>query len=155
MKYSKIADTDFFKPNQLEDLMQRIHQLQPNTKPQWGTMTVDQMLHHLNLAIGSGLGYYSLADTSNFMSRIVLKYLILNLLQRFPQNAKTASTLKSEASYNFQDEKDKLITILNKAYQTKTNDEWGKHTFFGKMSRTEWGKLIMIHVHHHLQQFNA
>ncbi|MEI6411099.1 MAG: DUF1569 domain-containing protein, partial [Bacteroidota bacterium] len=114
----------------------------------------DQMLHHLNLAIGSGLGYYDLPNTSNFITRSFNKWLILSVLKRFPVGTQTASTLKVTTSFDFATEKKQLTEILGRAFHTKNDAEWTNHTYFGKLTRTEWGKLIVIHCNHHFQQFS-
>ncbi len=155
MEYSKVTSTDFYASVNYQSLLLRLDKIQPNSEKKWGEMTVSQMLHHLNLAIGSGLGYYSLPDNSNLMTRTVNQFLILNALKKFPIGAKTATPLKVETdNFDFETEKKQLKEILIKAYQTKTNEDWGKHTYFGKMTKKAWGKLIMIHCNHHFQQFS-
>jgi hypothetical protein len=34
-------------------------------------------------------------------------------------------------------------------------DDWGPHPMFGKMTLSEWGKLLQIHIDYHLKQFAA
>jgi hypothetical protein len=155
MKYTKVNSTDYFNSSNFQALMARLENIKPNAERKWGTMSVSQMLHHLNLAIGSGLGYYNLPDESNFITRTLNQFLILNVLKKFPMGTETAKSLKvSTDSYDFETEKKLLKEILQKAFQTKNNDEWNKHTYFGKMTRKAWGKLIMIHCNHHFQQFS-
>jgi hypothetical protein len=117
-------------------------------------MSVAQMLQHLNLAIGSGLGYYTLEDKSSFISRGFNKFMILEVLKRFPINTTTPSTLKVTDNFDVDVEKKHLLEILAKAAATKTDADWQRHTYFGKMTRKQWGKLIMIHCNHHFQQFS-
>ncbi|KOY85829.1 hypothetical protein AD998_06410 [bacterium 336/3] len=152
MKYQKIKG-DFYKESDYKKLIERLDNITPNSQRKWGTMTVSQMLHHLNLAIGSGLGYYTLPDNSSFMSRGFNQFLILNVLKKFPTNTKTAKPLKVTENFDFETEKQKLKEILEKAYATKSDNDWGRHTYFGEMTRKAWGKLIMIHCNHHFQQF--
>lgn len=155
MKYKKVTSTDFYTSKNYESLLERLDKIQANSERKWGEMNVSQMLHHLNLAIGSGIGYYNLPDNSNLMTRTANQFLILNVLKKFPMGTKTATPLKVETNnFDFETEKKLLIEILIKAYQTKTNEDWGKHTYFGKMTRKAWGKLIMIHCNHHFQQFS-
>ena len=155
MEYIKVTSTDFYDNINYQSLLTRLDNLMANSERKWGAMTSSQMLHHLNLAIGSGIGYYKLADNSNFMSRTINQFMVLNVLKRFPMGTQTTKPLKVvEENYDFETEKKQLREILTKAYQTKSNSDWGKHTYFGKMSRKAWGKLIMIHCNHHFQQFS-
>jgi Protein of unknown function (DUF1569) len=151
--YPKIKDTNFFNLENYTLLLHRLESLTPNAPRQWGTMNPAQMLRHLNMAIGSGLGYFELANRSNFLSRTLVKYLILNVIRKFIPGTKTPSTLVVNGNYDFEMEKKLLKEILQKAYNTQSDADWKPHTFFGKMKREEWGKLITIHVHHHLVQF--
>jgi Protein of unknown function (DUF1569) len=155
MAYQNVKSTNFYEPANYQSLLNRLDNIQPNSERKWGQMTVAQMLHHLNLAIGSGLGFYDLPDDSNLMSRTVNQFMVLEVLQRFPIGTQTAQPLKVVADdFDFEKEKKELRSILEKAYQTKSNDDWGRHTYFGRMSRKAWGKLIMIHCNHHFQQFS-
>jgi Protein of unknown function (DUF1569) len=155
MKYTKVNSTDYFDSTNFQALMLRLDNIKPNAERKWGKMTVSQMLHHLNLAIGSGLGYYNLPDNSNFITRTVNQFMILNVLKKFPMGTETANPLKViDDNFDFETEKKLLKEILQKGFQTKTNAEWNKHTYFGTMTRKAWGKLIMIHCNHHFQQFS-
>lgn len=154
MKYQKISSTNYFDPASFDSLMKRLENIEPNAERKWGQMTVTQMLHHLNLAIGSGLGYYKLPDESNFVSRNIFPFFALDVLKKFPLELKTVPSLLAISEFDFETEKRQLKEILTKAYTTKTNEEWGKHAFLGKLSRKKWGQLIMIHCNHHFQQFS-
>jgi hypothetical protein len=154
MAYQKAKTLQFYEPAVYQSLVKRLDSLQPNAVRQWGKMDAAQMLHHLNLAIGSGLGYYELPNNSSFMSRTVNKWLILSALKRFPMGTKTAPSLKVESNFDFETEKKQLKEILDKAYRTKTDADWQRHTYFGKLTRAEWGKLMVIHCNHHFQQFS-
>lgn len=154
MKYQKVSSTDFYDSTNYNGLLKRLDNITPNSERIWGEMSASQMLHHLNLAIGSGLGYYTLPDVSTFMSRGFNQFMILNVLKRFPISTQTAKPLKVIESFNFETEKNQLKEILTKAYNTKGDGDCGKHTYFGKMKRKDCGKLIMIHCNHHFQQFS-
>ncbi len=154
IQYQKVSSTDFYDSTNYNGLLKRLNNINPNSERIWGEMSASQMLHHLNLAIGSGLGYYTLPDVSTFMSRGFNQFLILNVLKRFPIGAQTAKPLKVIESFDFEMEKKQLKEILTKAYNSKTDDDWSKHTYFGKMKRKDYGKLIMIHCNHHFQQFS-
>jgi hypothetical protein len=155
MQYQKLNNINFFDDNNFQMLMARLNKIQPNAARIWGKMTVVQMLHHLNLAIGSGLGFYQLPNTSTWVSRTIVKWTVLKILKRLPINIFTAKPLQVAASnLNFEEEKKQLIAVLSKAYSTTSDADWGAHTYFGEMNRKDWGNLIMIHCNHHFQQFS-
>ncbi len=63
-----------FDSTVVAELTARINALTPTTKPQWGKMTVDQMLAHLSVA-------YEVADEDkhhrpNFFMRLVLRTIV-------------------------------------------------------------------------------
>lgn len=114
-------------------------------------MTVDQMLYHLNLAIGSGLGYYTLPDKSTWMTRTIHQWVIFRLLKRFPISVKTPTSLEvTSPNWDFEAEKQQLKDILN---QITSDADWSAHPYFGTMTRETWGRLVVIHCNHHFQQF--
>jgi hypothetical protein len=41
------------------ELKRRVQTLTPDTKPQWGKMSVDQMLHHVNFVLAEALGEHT------------------------------------------------------------------------------------------------
>lgn len=154
MKIQKADSLDFFNENVFRSILKRLEKINSDAARKWGEMDVAQMIHHLNVAVGSGLGYYLLADTGNFMTKSFNKWMILSVLKRFPAGSKTASTLKVTSPYDVDAEKQQLKEILEKAFDTKTNSDWNAHTYFGQLTRKQWGKLIVIHCNHHFQQFS-
>ena len=54
----------FFTEEKRQEYRRRVESVTPHSPRQWGTMEVDQMLHHLNLACGGSLGFYNLPDES-------------------------------------------------------------------------------------------
>lgn len=154
MKVQKADSLDFYDEKVFRSILSRLENLNPDSERQWGKMNVAQMIHHLNVAIGSGLGYYDLPDAGNVMTKSFNKWMILSVLKRFPAGSKTASTLRVESAFDFDNEKQQLKEILEAAFQTKINADWKAHTYFGQLTRTQWGKLIVIHCNHHFRQFS-
>jgi len=52
-------------------------------------------------------------------------------------------------------EKRQLLKILEADWNAITAEQWKPHPMFGRMSPTEWGKLLQIHLDYHLKQFAA
>lgn len=151
---TKMISLDFYKEENYIIFINRLNKLSDNHMPKWGTMNSYQMLHHLNLAIGSGLGFYKLNDTSTILSRTIAKTFILRIKKGFIKNVFTPKNLRVvKNDLDFEVEKTKLKEVLFKARNTTDDSEWDAHTFFGKMTREEWGILISLHLDHHFRQF--
>ncbi|MEP6677627.1 MAG: hypothetical protein ABJA78_20875, partial [Ferruginibacter sp.] len=113
----KIKGKDFFTPTMLQAFTERINLLAPKSQRQWGTMTPDQMLHHLNLATGSALGYFDLPDESYLMSRTISKWILVDFLSEQPKGLQIPLNFKIQPTqhFDFEYEKKLLIEIINKA----------------------------------------
>ena len=152
-----IRGRDFFTPETLSLLTTRINTVSTRSQRQWGTMTPDQMVHHLNLATGSALGYFDLPDESYFLSRTISKWILVDLLSEQPKGLLLPLTFKIAPTEHFdlENEKRLLLEIVTKACSSKTTKDWGPHPLFGRMSDTEWGRLYTVHIDYHLRQFGA
>lgn len=54
-----------------DSIIQRIELLNPDTKAQWGVMTVDQMLAHCNVTYE--MAYENIHPEPNFILKLILK----------------------------------------------------------------------------------
>ncbi len=152
-----IRGKDFFSEKTLQALTKRVNNVATQSQRQWGTMSPDQMVHHLNLATGSPLGYFDLPDESYLMSRTVSKWLLVDLLSEQPKGLQIPLTFKIPPTEHFdlEHEKNLLLEIINKACNSKTTANWGQHPLFGRMSDNEWGRLFTTHIDYHLKQFGV
>ena len=150
-----IKGREFFSQEMLSTLTARVNSVTTRSQRQWGTMTPDQMLHHLNLATGSALGYFDLPDESYLLSRTVSKWLLIDFLSEQPRGLLLPLTFKIQPAehFDFEREKKLLLEIINKACNSKTTSNWGPHPLFGSMSDNEWGRLFTTHIDYHLRQF--
>jgi hypothetical protein len=77
-RMKQVDGNAFFTDEQLHEFRDRILRITPANPRQWGTMTVAQMLHHLNLACGGSLGFYDLPDESYLVSRTVFRWILVD-----------------------------------------------------------------------------
>jgi hypothetical protein len=147
----------FFAEEKLHEFRDRILRTTPANPRQWGTMTVAQMLHHLNLACGGSLGFYDLPDESYFVSRTVFRWILVDWFPEQPVGLRLPKGFKIPhgAEFDFDFEKQQLLKIVDAAWQARSPDDWGPHPMFGKMTLAEWGKLLQIHIDYHRKQFAA
>lgn len=147
----------FFTDSKHEEFRYRVLRITPANARQWGTMNVSQMLHHLNLASGSALGFYKLLDESYFSSRTLFRWILVDWFPEQPVGLGLPKGFKipHSAEFDFDHEKQQLLKIVDAAWHARSPDDWGPHPMFGKMTLAEWGKLLQIHIDYHLKQFAA
>lgn len=152
-----IKGKDFFSQKMLFTLTGRVNSITPQSQKLWGSMKPDQMLHHLNLATGSALGYFDLPDESYLLSRTVFKWLLVDALSKQPKGLQLPLNFKITPTehFDFGYEKKKLLEIIEKACKSKTTINWGPHPYFGFMNDKQWGRLLTVHIDYHLKQFGA
>jgi hypothetical protein len=132
-----------------------VEALRPDTKRVWGTMKPEQMLHHLNLAVGGALGFYELPDESYFLSRTLFRLILVDWFNEQPKGLRLPLDfiINPQEQFDFDYEQKQLVLIILTAGQTRSAEDWDPHPMFGKMSYEEWGKLLIMHIDYHLRQF--
>ncbi|KZE43881.1 DUF1569 domain-containing protein [Rossellomorea marisflavi] len=147
---------DIFNQSHAEEILNRINNLSPNSKPQWGNMDVAKMLAHCS-------SFQDIAMGNTFPSRGLLGRLIGKFVKPIfyndkplPRNMSTIPTILIVDEREFDTEKEKLkqkiINFQNKGTQECANHP---HPFFGKLTSEQWGKGIYKHLDHHLKQFGV
>ncbi|HKP69228.1 MAG TPA: DUF1569 domain-containing protein [Pyrinomonadaceae bacterium] len=138
-------------------LIQRINALTPDSKPVWGSMNVEQMLSHL-VQSNEMPFVSSVPDVSNWMSRNVLRPLVVNVLP-VPKNVKTGPELnqqeKGRVPVGFEADRASAAESINKLGTIAEDHRCLDHPFFGPMSAKEWGLMAHKHMDHHLKQFGV
>lgn len=147
---------DIYQPYAVEQLVERIDTLHPDSQAQWGKMNVAQMLAHcsnaLSMAVSEDKG--SLTFTGVLFGWMAKK--MIQGEQPFKQNLPTAKDFVVVDKRDFAHEKQRLKTIIDILAERGQKGVMNKvHPFFGKMSVQEWSSLIYKHIDHHLRQFGA
>lgn len=139
-----------------EIIISRIQKLSPESKAQWGKMTVDQMLSHCQAPLDFATGTTPMEV--NFLMRFIGKLLKKKVLSgsEFKKNSPTAPSFIRTGSYGFEQTQKELIQKIGifselgeKAIKTT------KHPFFGELNYDEWSKMHTMHLDHHLKQFGV
>jgi hypothetical protein len=159
-RYFRVTQVDgnaFFTEEKFREFQDRILRITPANPRQWGTMTVAQMLHHLNLACGGSLGFYDLPDGSYLVSRTVFRWILVDWHPEQPVGLRLPKGFKipHDAAFGFDFEKEQLLKILDVAWHARSAADWQPRPMFGPMTVKEWGKLLQIHIDYHLRQFAA
>lgn len=138
------------------ELISRVEKLNPIAQHLWGSMTVSQMLAHVQRSMEVPLGRYSAPPS--FMSRVfgpLIKVVALNK-KPFRKNLPTAPSYVIKEDRNFEAERNNVIETLrifsNEGPAAIKNPN---HPLFGKMNAEDWSKLLIKHFDHHLRQFGV
>lgn len=147
---------NIFNPLHLQEILNRIEKLSPDSKSKWGKMDVAQMLAHCS-------AFQDIAMGQSHPARGWLGIFIGNLVKPMfyndkplAQNMSTIPTILIVEEKEFETEKEKLkgkiITFQNNGPEKCTTHP---HPFFGKLTPEQWGKGIYKHLDHHLKQFGV
>ncbi len=140
-----------------EALLSRVESLPEDVQPQWGTLNRGQLIAHFAHTLGYTLGEGpELPFRGNFMSKTVIKYLILNGIKEIPQNIRLPRPKEVPKEQWFQEGPMETLREAVDAYFAA--EASGKlvtriHPFFGPLRPEEWCKLHYRHFVHHLKQF--
>ena len=145
-----------FNTTDNQSLISRIEKLTPESQPNWGKMSVDQMLSHCQAPIDVAFGDLKLK--SNFLFLLLGKMIKGKMLksEHFKKNSPTARDFIRTGQYDFEQTKADLIKKI-KTFATEGSNaiKVHKHPFFGKMTAEEWDNLQWKHLDHHLYQFGV
>lgn len=148
---------NIFEASVTQELVNRINQLTPQTKPLWGKMSSDQMLAHCNVT------YELVFDTKHpkpgafkkFMLKAFVKKIVVNEAP-YPKNSRTAPEFLITTTKNFEPEKKRLIEHIQKTQQLGETHFHNKESHsFGPLTKTEWNNMFYKHLEHHLSQFGV
>lgn len=136
----------------------RLEQLNENSNRQWGVMSVNEMLSHLNDAIRISMGMKSAIDQSNFFTRKIMFPVAVYVMPFWPKGNPTApemmATKEGSAPKDFYTELSFLLKMLDVFAEHEPN-KFHPHPMFGPLTKTQWADLLTKHIHHHLKQFGV
>jgi len=146
-----------FNPDAHQEILDRIEKLNENTSPQWGKMSVDQMLKHCQAPLEVAIGNKQLNSKIGFMKKLLFKAFKPTMYndKLWNQNIPTAKEYVIMQNHDFNTEKEKLKKVINEFSTLKTKTNWPKHPFFGNFNTEQWGKLQYKHLDHHFRQFDV
>ena len=134
--------------------LDRIDALTPSQKPQWGKMTVSQMLAHCQKPLEIALYNKDFGLKSNFLIRTFFKKAMYDD-SSFRKNMPTPKRFKVSEPKDFTTEKAALKELIEAFHQLTPDAHLEPHPVFGKLTTEQWGKMQYKHLNHHLNQFGV
>src|ERR1700754_4968672 len=137
-----------------DELISRINMLNDESKAQWGSMNIYQMVKHCRLWEEMILGSkrYKQAFIGRLFGKMALKS-VLKDESPLRRNTPTLPELRITDNGAVCSEKIKWIALVEK-YAHFSNADF-IHPFFGRMTKEQIGYLAYKHTDHHLRQFNS
>ena len=137
-----------------QEFINRINKLTPENKALWGTMSVDQMLKHCQIALEIAVNKREIKPNKLiiflFGKRILKK---ITGPDKFGRSLPTFKEAKLPETKGFEAEKQTLINLIP-AFETQ-NITQKPHPAFGPMTPEQWDILHVKHLDHHLSQFGV
>ena len=141
-------------PAEKKEIFDRLDKLTPETKPQWGKMNVNQMLHHVSTAANFAFAEKAPEKKPGFFTRTFMKWMVMNLSA--PKGAKTLDGLDMVAMgvnpEDFNNERKAVKDVFDKV---SAANKFQINPFIGELTKKEWGELCYLHANHHLKQFGV
>ena len=152
-----MALPNIFTREETVKVINRINNLSPDSQPNWGTMSVAQMLAHCNVTYE--MIYDNIHKKPNAFLKFILKMMIKNKVvseTMYERNSRTAPQFIIKETKDFTLEKQRLVDYINKTQQLGEAhfDNKESHSF-GTLNKTEWNNMLYKHLNHHLTQFGV
>jgi hypothetical protein len=139
-------------------IIERLHQVSPDSSSQWGQMTAPQMISHLIDAFRVALGERKVKGFPTSFRRTALRWMALYSPSR-RQNLRSIKVETVDQAEDFVDgfarnvrELEELVGRFLDRIAMGTLD---RHPLFGPMNSWQWLRWGYIHMDHHLRQFGA
>lgn len=140
-------------------IINRIANLSENSERLWGKMTCSEMVCHCTDQIKMALGQITCKKIMPAFIGKIMFFLIMFGMPTPKGKVETAPELRQGEGgtkpSSFIEDLNLLKNYVNdfdKLYLTGVKNP---HPAFGKLSKSEWGKLIYSHLNHHLSQFGV
>ncbi|MEL6820835.1 MAG: DUF1569 domain-containing protein [Calditrichota bacterium] len=143
------------------ELYQRLDRLISEGQRQWGKMTKEQVICHMADQLRLISGEIEASFEGNMLTRTLLKGMVLLGVPAPPEKISTYESLDytkdggtppttMEADIGI------LKRLIGEFVDGGSRYEPPKsHSIFGPMTRGQWGRMVYIHMDHHLKQFNV
>ncbi len=153
MPVKKLDVKSLYEEKCYQEMVQRVHDLTPQSTPGWGKMDVAQMLAHCaevqEVMNGKQVKVpFYMKLFSGFIKKMVTN------TKPYTKNLPTAPDYVKVGVHNFEEEKQYFLDVLQIFFENRTSEK-EPHPVFGKMTDLERGWAMYKHHDHHLKQFGV
>jgi len=141
----------------VQELLQRLKNVRPDSTRRWGRMSAPQMICHLTDAFRIATGEKAVAGTPTFRDRTIIKWIALHLPLAWPEGSiRTVPEVDQEVDGTTPTEFTRDVAELEtrlRAFAARRGATYLPHPIFGRLSESQWLRWGYLHVDHHLRQF--
>jgi len=141
----------------VNDVTQRIAQLQPDSKRAWGKMNPAQALAHCTAGFDMAMGKFN--PPRMLIGRVfgrVAKQSMIVRGEPMRRNSPTTKQMFISGDRDFTAERERLLATIDRFVAAGPEGcTKHPHTFFGSLTPVEWATLMYQHLDHHLRQFQV
>ena len=141
-------------PGRGDELRLRVQALTPDTKPRWGKMSVDQMLHHVNLVLMESLGEHTPARSIRGLPESLVRWAIISMPWGKGAPTRPDMLIPPGEHYDFALEKARCLSMIDRFLAKPMDAAWPRSANFSMTGR-HWSQLQYKHLNHHLTQFGV
>jgi hypothetical protein len=143
-----LHDPDFRK-----SIEARLDRIKADSPRQWGAMTVDQMLWHVNQFLAASCGEGTLPVQKNPLPAPLLRFFVINV--PWPKGAPTNKGAIAKGHFDVDAEKARCKALIAKFVSRPIDAEWPMDPSFQTASGKFASQLQAKHLDHHFKQFSA
>jgi hypothetical protein len=134
-----------------QSIESRVNALRPDTPRKWGSMTPDQMLWHVNQVLSLALGDITGPRTKSPIPLPIFRFVVLTF--PWPKGAPTHPNAKAVAEHDFEAERARCLTLIDRFASRPVDGPWPFDPTFGAVTGKFQSRQQAKHLDHHLRQF--
>jgi hypothetical protein len=145
-----------YQPEAVKELNTRLARLRSDSPRQWGKMTPAQAMAHYSAQMEMVLGRSF--PPRRFIGRLVGRFAKRGILGAKPiqRNMPTDESLIITDERDLDKERSRVRNLIAEFVAVGPDGcTRHPHSFFGRMSPSEWATLMYKHLDHHLRQFGV
>lgn len=146
---------NIFNEFEYHSIIKRISRLTSISVRQGGQMDLPQMLQYCTLQVKRALGIIPVKkQAGSFLFRTAPgRWLSLYFFSK-PKDLETAVIISKQVcdtSISFTKQQTELLQLIS---LLPRQQEFGLHPYYGRINKTDWGRLLWLYLDHHLQLFS-
>lgn len=139
-----------------ELILERISEINENSKALWGKMNAGEMIVHVADPIKTAFGEKRAEFIKSDYSEPGLRHEIIYNMEwpkDTPSSPEFISGMKGTDPEDFKNDLETLRKTIILFTEKSDKMRFSLHPMFGDISNEDWGRLMWKHLDHHLKQF--